>query len=134
MALRKLVFAAAFLLACVTAAFGQDFSGKWSSKFESQVGEQNYSFDFKVDGEKLTGKIVGELKGEKRPAVDVKEGKVKGSDISFVEMLNLKDMEIRIEYSGKIKGDEIMLKRKVGDFAEYDITLKRVKDEKKDKK
>jgi hypothetical protein len=135
MAIRTFVAFAIMTLFCVTAALAQDFNGTWSSVFESQIGEQKYTFDFKVKGDKLTGKATSEIKGEKRDT-ELKDGKVKGDDISFTETLNFQDMEIKIEYSGKIKGDEIKLKRKVGDFAEYDITLKRVKatDKKADKK
>jgi hypothetical protein len=124
MKMRFFVVSAALLL-CATLALGQQATGKWTSAFESQVGEQKYVFEFKAEGEKLTGKITGETKGEKRPPVDVTDGKIKGDEISFVEVLKLKDMELRVEYSGKIKGDEMKLKRKVGDIAEYDITLKK---------
>ena len=37
------------------------------------------------------------------------------------------DNDIRIEYTGKVNGDEIKLHRKVGDFAEEDLVAKRVK-------
>jgi hypothetical protein len=131
MAIRTFIASSTLLLCCFAVAFGQDVTGKWKSEFESQVGEQKYLFEFKVDGEKLTGKATGELKGEKREPAEIKDGKVKGEDISFAELLKIQDMEIRVEYSGKIKGDEIKLKRKVGDFAEYDITLKRIKDDPK---
>ena len=35
--------------------------------------------------------------------------------------------DIRIEYTGKVSGDEIKLHRKVGDFGEEDLVVKRVK-------
>jgi hypothetical protein len=135
MSVRTFFAFAAVTLFCVATAFAQDFNGTWSSVFESQIGEQKYTFEFKAKGEKLTGKASSEIKGEKRET-ELTDGKVKGDEISFTEMLKFQDMEIKIEYSGKIKGDEIKLKRKVGDFAEYDITLKRVKatDKKTDKK
>ena len=36
---------------------------------------------------------------------------------------------LRIEYTGKVSGDEIKLHRKVGDIAEEDLVAKRVKEE-----
>jgi len=36
-------------------------------------------------------------------------------------------MAIRIEYSGKIVGDELRLTRKVGEFAVEELVAKRVK-------
>ncbi len=126
MAVRKFFGFAAVMLFCAAAAFAQDVTGDWTAEFESQIGVQKYKYEFKVKGEKLTGKAYAEVDGKKRDS-ELTEGKVKGADISFVEMLKFDDMEIKIEYSGKIKGDEINLTRKVGDFASYEITLKRVK-------
>jgi uncharacterized protein len=36
-------------------------------------------------------------------------------------------MDIRIEYSGKIAGDELKLTRKVGEFATEELVARRVK-------
>ena len=126
MAARVFVAFTAVMLFTLATAIAQDVNGSWTSDFESQIGQQKYTFMFTVKGDKLTGKAIGEIKGEKRET-EIQDGKVKGADISFVEPLKIMDMEIKIEYSGKIAGDEIKLKRKVGDFAEYDITLKRAK-------
>jgi hypothetical protein len=41
-------------------------------------------------------------------------------------MLKFQDNDLRIEYTGKIHGDEISFKRKVGDFANEDFVAKRV--------
>jgi len=126
MTVRTFLAFAAVILFTVAIALAQDVSGNWQAEFESQIGQQKYTFEFTVKGDKLTGKAIGEVKGEKR-TTEIQDGKVKGDTISFVEPLKIMDMEIKIEYSGKIKGDEIKLKRKVGDIAEYDITLKRAK-------
>jgi hypothetical protein len=58
--------------------------------------------------------------------VAITEGKIKQDDISFVEPLKFRDNELRIEYTGKVSGDEIKFHRKVGDFAEEDFVAKRV--------
>ena len=60
--------------------------------------------------------------------VKLVEIKTDKDEISFVEPLKLQDNELRIEYKGKLKDDEIKLHRKVGDIAEYDIVAKRVKE------
>jgi hypothetical protein len=126
MTVRIFVAFSAVMLFTLATAFAQDVNGNWQAEFDSQIGQQKYTFMFTVKGDKLTGKAIGDIKGEKRET-EIQDGKVKGADISFVEPLKIMDMEIKIEYIGKIMGDEIKLKRKVGDFAEYDITLKRVK-------
>jgi hypothetical protein len=127
----RILFAFALLMLLTLAtAFAQDVSGDWQSSFDSQIGEQKYVFKFTVKGDKLTGKAIGDIKGEKRET-EIKDGTVKGDAISFTEPLKFNDMEISIEYSGKIKGDEIKLTRKVGDFASYEIVLKRAKSDDK---
>ena len=119
------------ILACVSLAillfipaYAADISGTWTSEFDSQIGQQSYTYEFKVEGSTLTGKITQKQRGT---TVDVKEGKVNGDEVSFVEMVSFDGNELRIEYKGKVSGDEIKFRRKVGDFAEYDITAKRAK-------
>jgi len=85
---------------------------------------RKYLYEFKVDGEKLTGKAHRDVEGQKTDT-DITEGKVSGDQISFVEMLKFNDQDLRIEYKGKIADDQIKLTRAVGDFATNDIVLKR---------
>jgi hypothetical protein len=33
-----------------------DTSGKWTASFDTQIGKQNYTYDFKVAGTALTGR------------------------------------------------------------------------------
>ena len=42
--------------------------------------------------------------------------------------VHVQNNEIRIEYKGKINGDEISFTRKVGDFATEQFVAKRVKE------
>src|SRR5512140_3252 len=103
-----------------------DVTGTWKSQFDSQIGTQKYIFTFKQDGSKLTGKANSEVDDRKREA-ELKEGKVDGDTISFVEMLKFQDNEIRISYTGKLSasGNEIKFTREVGDFAKTEIVAKR---------
>jgi enterochelin esterase-like enzyme len=103
-----------------------DVTGTWKADFDSQIGHQNYTFTFKQNGAKLTGKASSEVNDRKREA-ELKEGKVDGNAISFVEMLNFQDNEIRITYDGKLSanGDEIKFTREVGEFAKEEIVAKR---------
>ena len=103
-----------------------DLSGEWKTEFETQVGVQKYTFAFKVEGEKLTGKASFERMEQKGEA-ELHEGKVSGDEISFVEKLSFDGNELRIEYKGKVNGDEINFTRKVGDVATEQFVAKRVK-------
>ncbi len=106
-------------------------AGKWKAEFDSGVGHQNYVYDFKVDGDKLSGKASRTVDDAKTDT-DITEGKISGNEISFVEMLKIPDQDqaIRIQYTGKVAGDEIKLERAVGEFATNNIVAKRATDAK----
>ena len=123
---RTLLFAvvlANFTLAVLAA----DLNGKWKAEFDTQVGVQKYTFEFKADGEKLTGKAFFERMNTKGEA-ELREGKIKGDEISFIENISVQGNELRIEYKGKINGDEISFTRKTGDIATVQFVAKRVKE------
>jgi hypothetical protein len=100
-------------------------AGKWQGQFDSQIGVQKYTFDFKVDGTNLTGRAFG-IRENGTNDVAITDGVVTPNGVSFVEPLKFDDNDIRIEYTGKLVGDELKLHRKVGDFAEEDLIVKRV--------
>jgi hypothetical protein len=107
-------------------AGGVNISGIWKSEFDSQIGHQLYTFTFKQDGSNLTGKANSEA-GERKREAELKEGKVDGDTVSFVEILSIPDREIRIAYTGKLSadGNEIKFTRAVGDFAKTEIVARR---------
>jgi hypothetical protein len=115
-------FALLFLLSAMTALAG-DINGKWTAQFDTQIGTQKYTFEFHVDGTRLTGKAVNEQFG----TTEITEGKVDGDTITFIEPLNFQGNELRIIYTGRIDGDTIKFTRKVGDFATEELTATRVK-------
>lgn len=126
-AYRKRMVLAAFALALLSPAYAADVAGNWKAEFDTQVGIQKYTYTFKVDGATVTGKATFEreqTKGE----VALSEIKVTGDDIAFVEPLSFEGTEIRIEYKGKISGDEMKLTRQVGEFATEELVAKRVKE------
>jgi hypothetical protein len=123
----KITGLAAFALAFVGTAPAQDnVTGKWQGQFDSQIGVQKYTYEFKVDGTNLTGRAFGITENGTNSSA-ITEGTVSTNGISFVEPLKFGDNDIRIEYTGKVSGDEIKFHRKVGDFAEEDFVAKRVK-------
>jgi len=120
---RILVLSSVALFLALAPMFAADISGKWTSEFDSPIGKQSYVYEFKVDGTTLTGTATQSERG----ATEIKEGKINGDEVSFVELVKVEGNELRIEHRGKVSGDEIRLRRKVGDFAEYDIVAKRSK-------
>jgi len=104
-----------------------DVSGTWKSDFDSQIGQQKYTFTLKQDGTNVTGKANSEVGDQKREA-DLKEGKIQGDAVTFVEMMKIQDNDIRVTYTGKVSSsndNEIKFKREVGDLATEDIVAKR---------
>ncbi|MGA2181208.1 MAG: hypothetical protein ABSH15_16720 [Verrucomicrobiota bacterium] len=123
----KSIALAALTLALAGSAWCADttVAGKWKGQFDSQIGLQKYTYEFKVAGTNLTGTATGEREQGTNEVV-ITEGTITTNGIFFVEPLKFGDNELRIEYTGKVSGDEIKLHRKVGDFAEEDFVAKRV--------
>jgi hypothetical protein len=119
---RKTIPVLLCLLACALTVWAADAAGKWTTTISTQIGELAYTYEFKVEGEKLTGKAKSQF-GE----VEITEGKVSGDDLSFVENINFDGNAIRIEYKGKVRGDEIKFTRKVADFATEEFVAQRAK-------
>jgi translation initiation factor IF-1 len=113
-------FLLALALSLPIAAQAADISGKWTAEFDTRIGVQKYTYEFKVDDGKLTGKAISA-----NGSTDIQEGKVSGDDVSFVEMLEFQDMKIRVEYKGKVAGNEIKFTRQVGEFATEQLVARR---------
>ncbi len=103
-----------------------DISGKWQAEFDTQIGRQKYTFTFRVEGEKVIGIAESEIMGEKHKA-DLKDVKIVGEEVTFVEMLDFQGNAISISYKGKMAGDEIKFTRQVGEFATEELVAKRIK-------
>lgn len=126
MKLCKLILVTALVLSGLNLARAADLAGKWTAEFDSQIGTQKYVYEFKVDGDKITGKATYDHsmgKGE----TDLKDIKLTGDTLTFVEPMKFNGDEVTITYSGKITGDEIKLTRNVGDFGTEQLVAKRVK-------
>jgi len=119
---RRVLVLVALSLAFLATAYAADVTGKWIAEFDTPIGLLKYTYEFKVDGTKLTGTAAFQ-----KGSTEIQEGKVSGDEIFFVEMMKFEDQSIRIEYKGKVSGDEIKFSRKVGDFGGEDFVAKRVK-------
>jgi hypothetical protein len=126
MVLRKSVVLAVLVLCSVACLFAADITGKWKSEFESQVGSQKYTFEFKVEKGKITGTATANVSGTDMKS-KITDGKVEGDKISFSESLDYNGQALAIEYKGTISGDEIKVERNVTGTSDGTITLKRAK-------
>jgi hypothetical protein len=121
---RVTVAVAVVALATVALVRAADPSGRWTATFMTEVGEQQYTFEFKVKGSTLTGTAKSNMLGD----AELIEGKVDGDKISFVENANFQGMPLKITYSGTMtSADEIAFTRNVADIANEKLVAKRAK-------
>ena len=99
--MKKLLFTVLIALFTVVVSNAEGIAGKWKSTFESPQGSMELTFNFKVDGEKLTGTVSSEM-GD----MEITNGKVSGNEISF----DVEAMGSPIKHKGKLDGDVIKLK------------------------
>ncbi len=122
----RVVFSAATLIfLCAVLLWAADVTGKWTAQVPGRGGEtRETTFNFKVDGEKLTGTMSG-MQGE----IPISDGKVKGDEISFVVTMSFGGNEVKFNYKGKVSGDEIKFtrEREGGTRPPQEFTAKRAK-------
>jgi hypothetical protein len=99
-----------------------DAAGTWTATFETQIGPQSYTYVFAVDGTTLTGTAKNSLV---ETATEIKDGKIEGDVITFVENLNYQGQDLVITYKGTLAGDEIKFTRMVGEIATEELVAKR---------
>jgi hypothetical protein len=116
------------MLTMVATVCAADIAGKWTA----QVQGSDITMNFKVEGTALTGT----LENSQMPgAVDIKDGKIDGDNVSFSIVRKMGETEMKIVWKGIIVGDEIKFKREVagggmggpGGAAAEEIVAKRAK-------
>ncbi len=113
---RKISIAALLVLGTVLVVYAGDLNGRWEGKMANPNGADfALTFNFKVDGDKLTGSVEGPA-GE----LPITEGKVDGDEFSF----KVKFEDNVIDHQGKVSGDTISMKVQ-GPWGESEMTLKR---------
>ena len=108
-----------------TALGAADPGGRWKAEFDTQVGKQSYLYEFRVEGNRLTGSATGDINGENRRTAEIRDGQVDGDTVRFVENFEFQGNPITIRYTGRLAGDEIRFTRAVGDFATEELVARR---------
>ena len=81
--------------------------GKWEATVESPMGPMTLTFDLKADGEMLSGTIANEMMGES----EIRDGKIADGKVSFVQVMQRGDREMKFKYEGTVAGDAMELTR-----------------------
>ncbi len=125
MHIRKVLCALMLVGLVATIALAADITGKWKSEAPGRDGTpMTTTYTFKVDGDKLTGSVTGRM-GD----TAISEGKVTGDEISFVVVRSMGGEERKIQYKGKVSGDEIKLSITFNpDQPPREVVAKRVKE------
>ena len=92
-----------------TAARAADVTGTWKW---SQPGRQGgdpiqITLKLKADGEKVTGTLTRPGRDGNTTDIEIKEGKLKGDEISFITSVERGGNTFTTKYHGKLSGDSI---------------------------
>ena len=93
--IRSIVTVSLFL--CFSfAALAADVTGKWTAQVPSrQGGTREQTFNFKADGDKLTGTISG-----RQGDIAITDGKISGDTISFTVKMEYGGNSVEQKYTG----------------------------------
>jgi hypothetical protein len=118
--MKKFVLLLLVLLWAVPAR-AADVDGKWTGSLATPNGDVTIGFDFKADGEMLSGSTTG----PDGSAIPIKNGKIDGNKISFLVSIDFGGQAVDLTYTGVVSPTEIKM---TGDFAgmPFEFTVKKV--------
>jgi hypothetical protein len=112
--LSKLALCAVFALGFLCVAQAQekkaDANGTWTWTRQGRNGgaEMKITLKLKVEGDKVTGKITSPGRQDSTPVeTEIKDGKIKGEEISFSVTREFNGNTMTQKYSGKVTADTI---------------------------
>ena len=110
--MKRLLSIAWLVMAAAVSGLAADVAGNWKATAEGPQGTMERTFAFQVDGEKLSGETVSSFVGKS----EIREGTIKGDDVSFVITINFQGNQMDVQYKGKVTGEnEIKLVSTAGD-------------------
>jgi hypothetical protein len=90
-------------MSLAASAWAADATGKWTWKVTFNQQERVQNLELKQEGEKLTGFMLG----RNDQKIEIKEGKIKDNEVSFVLIRARDGQEFKSTYKGKLEGDTI---------------------------
>jgi hypothetical protein len=125
---KNLVFATTIFLAAVCGAKAADLTGKWVADVPGRNGTTQMTFEFAVEGKRLTGTVGGLMGGggggrrggggAGAPAGDpsaptdrqISDGKIDGAKVSFTVKIDRGGQSMVTTYKGTFTDDQLKLK------------------------
>ncbi len=104
--------------------FRDGIEGPWHARFDTALGVQTYHFNFLMNHGSLAATAIVQA-GDEMRNVEFTDVKLDGDAVSFVELRQVQDRELRIDFSGKLAANTIKLVRRVGNFGSTESTATR---------
>jgi hypothetical protein len=82
--------------------------GKWEGTMEMMGQSNKISYEFESDGNTLTGTTTG----PQNQMIEITNGKIDGSNISFDVPVDMGQMKMTVKYTGVLAEDELELTMK----------------------
>jgi hypothetical protein len=103
------VLALGFLAQARAADKGSDAAGTWTWTMKGRQGgpDRKMTLKLKVDGDKVTGKLNSPGRDGQDRETEIKDGKLKGDEISFTVTREMNGNSITSKYNGKVSADSI---------------------------
>ncbi len=86
-----------------------DPTGTWSWTVPGRNGgpDRKNTLKLKVEGDKVTGKLTSPARGGETRDTEIKDGKLKGNEVSFTVSREFNGNTFTQKYSGKVTADSI---------------------------
>jgi hypothetical protein len=105
---RILIVGAVALLCMLASAWAADVTGKWTAQVPGRQGTTETTFNFKVEGNKVTGTVVSQ-QGD----MPISDGKIEGDTLTFTVVREFNGNQMKLNYKGTVAGDEIKFTREM---------------------
>lgn len=115
---RTLAAALIAVLAIAATAFAADVNGKWVGSVDTPNGPIELTYDFKADGETLTGSVTGAM-----GTVALTNGKISGETLTYD--VEIESGKITHEATVNAEGTEIVVKA-TGDWGTAEYVVKKI--------
>lgn len=121
--MKKILLTVFIAMIAIVVTNAEGISGKWKTSFEGGQGAMELTFNFKVDGEKLTGSISSEM-GD----IEISNGKVNGNEFTY----EIDAMGNVMKQKGKLDGNVIKITMEMPEGAPagegFEMVLKKVEE------
>jgi hypothetical protein len=102
-------------------SFAADIDGKWTGQIQGRNGPRTQTLMLKASDKALTGSIDGGRGGP----VEISEGKIDGSNVSFNVVREFQGNKVTQMYKGSISGSELKLTVSGGRGEPAEVTFKK---------